>query len=334
MRQGLPFTAPAPLTRAFALAIVLLAAAPRPGDAQSLPLTFGGVSAGTVEGSQCGNSVGGGSTGDAQFCSHTSSGGASNESITTSFTNQAEFGGSATATVTFDAGVRYDSNGNVVTRLGPKLGGSASATGGSENIPTTASFSGSMNDAFSLEAGALGNLPGNVILRMSLSGDVLIGPGSQRSYTFGFDGGPAELEGSYSAGNGGTFISPSAGVSFDFVNGEVVMTVSMNLASIGAFNDFFSQGFDIYLEGSVRAEPGETVSLDLNHTLTFDSIGIYDPDGNLIPGLVLTSSSGAYYPFINAFDAGTQPPAGVPVEGGASLLLLGLGALLGRRRRR
>ncbi len=89
--------------------------------------------------------------------------------------------------------------------------------------------------------------------------------------------------------------------------------------------------FSIGFSGDVRAEnEGETVTLDLSHTLTLDQVAITDLQGNLIRGARYFSTSGDYIPVAN--DALVDPPANdVPAPSSLALLLAGLAALRLRR---
>jgi hypothetical protein len=144
------------------------------------------------------------------------------------------------------------------------------------------------------------------------------------------------------ADNDGVEHTVRDGVNF-FLTGSDTLTFELsltlgNLEGIAAlFND---QPWLVALGGSVTAQQGEEVELDLDQTLQFESIAVYTLDGQLYPGLTLTSESGAVYPFLNApngpppqpSSAATAPALSTGALNALVLVLLGIGALGFRRR--
>ena len=299
------------LRRAFAMrlalvAIVLLALAPLPAAAD--PLTVGGF-AGTNEGG-CEIDP---ATSTNEHCEHGLGVSPTFVSGSVSFSQDGDFAGSAMA---------FGAAG--VLPSGPYIRALVTASDSSSIVDEyRASVSVSVDDAIRLSASPA-NLPGNVVFRFRLNGDVLVGPDGNRRWCADLI--TPSADGEYCASSTGVSTSGS-GFSFDFENGDLVMELRAPFDNLAAAAEALTGQLLFGLSASVFAGQGEGQSLNFDHTFELTEIAVLDLNGNLVPGLTLTSEAGISYPFANAPDQPETPvpePATLPLLGAA---LVGFGAL-------
>lgn len=166
-----------------------------------------GVSAGTNE-TGCSNSNDG-HGGFPDPCTFSDPGPSIRRSYSVTYTDPL-FGNTASATSAVTSG-QYTDGVIFEVQLNPKIGGTATAKGpNTDIIDSRAGFSASFTDRMHFGGGAT-DLPGRVVLRIRLTGDVFLGSGLsalEREYNFEFavfdDGGHFELEAFYHASNEGS----------------------------------------------------------------------------------------------------------------------------------
>lgn len=295
-----------------------------------------GVTAGTNEAALCVNGTDG-ENGVLSLCSFTSPGPVSVAKSYSAEYIDTLFGGVAQATATVSSGTRYFHEIAIESQPNPKIGGRLFAQGpiGTNIINMHATFGASYSDRLHLEpTTGHPDLIGRLVMRLRLTGDVVIGPGPYHSYTLYFLGGPG-LEASYHADNHGVEAIVADGIEF-ILNPPNMLTLQLTITAenVAAIANLLDREFTVGLSGHVIAEQGEQASLDLNQTLEFESIAVYTESGDLYPGLALTSQSGAVYPFLNARNGPGPPGSSTPVPaltrwGLAVLVLALLGTGLG-----
>jgi hypothetical protein len=202
---------------------------------------------------------------------------------------------------------------------------SVTASSSSDIVGYGAAASAELDDTIQLSPPP-SQLPGNVVFRYRLTGDVLVGPGVSRGYCVDLI--TAVATGSYCARNTG--VSISGPFTFGFDQGALTVELDYSFDNLEVAAAALLGQFSMSLSADVHAGPGESGSIDLSHTLTITEISVRDLDGNLIPGVTLTSDNGFNYPFLNALD---QPET---VAEPASLAILGAGlaGIVALRRRR